>query len=114
MYGGPASMAFQADFYRMKLMCGAKEVEPIQPGKAAIVINEDNAFVRVKDATFEGLYVYPQDAVSLQCATVTLQIFSEKKPNEPIILNVRPDTIQRVWADFEPYRKQLETRPAIQ
>jgi len=108
MYGGPANMAFQADFYRMKLMCGTKEVEPIQPAKAAIVINEDNAFVRVKDATFEGLYVYPHDAVNPRCGVVTLQIFTEKKPTEPIVLALRPDTVERVWADFEPYRKQLE------
>ena len=104
MYGGPANMAFQADFYRMKLFCGAKEVEPIQPGKAPIVINEDNAFVRVKDATFEGAYFYPADAITPDCGVVALQIFTEKTPNAPIILNVRPDTVQRVWADFEPYR----------
>jgi Trypsin-like serine proteases, typically periplasmic, contain C-terminal PDZ domain len=106
MYGGPANMAFQADFYGMKLFCGAKEVEPIQPAKAPIVINEDNAFIRVKDATFEGAYFYPADAISPQCGVVSLQIFTEKKPSEPIVLNVRPDTIQRVWSDFEPYRKQ--------
>lgn len=106
-YGGPANMAFQADFYRMKLMCGSKEVEPIHPGKAAIVLNEENAFVRVKDATFEGVYVYPADAINRRCGVVMLQIFSEKKPNEPIVLNLRPDTVQRVWTDFEPYRKQL-------
>lgn len=110
IYAGPANMAFQADFYRMKLMCGAKEVQPIQPGKAAIVINEDNAYVRVKDATFEGLYVYPHDAIRPECGTVTLQLFSEKKPTEPIVLKLRPDTIEKVWSDFEPYRKQLEAR----
>jgi len=110
MYGGPANMAFQADFYRMKLVCGTKEVEPIQPAKAAIVINEDNAFVRVKDATFEGAYVYPHDAINPQCGVVTLQLFTEKKPTEPIVLALRPDTIERVWADFEPYRKSLAAK----
>jgi len=112
MYGGPASMAFQADFYRMALYCGSKEVEPIQPGKAAIVINADNAFVRVKDATFEGIYVYPHDAMRPQCGTVTLRLFTEKKPTEAIVLNLRPETVERVWADFEPYRKQRELRAA--
>lgn len=110
MYAGPANMAFQADFYRMKLLCGAKEVEPIQPGKAAIVLNEDNAFVRVKDATFEGIYVYPHDAIKPECGVVTLQLFTEKKPTEPIVLNLRPDSVQKIWADFEPYRKQHEAK----
>src|SRR3984957_11161868 len=34
-YAGGPRMKFRTDFYRMKLLCGAKEIEPIQPGKAA-------------------------------------------------------------------------------
>jgi S1-C subfamily serine protease len=107
MYGGPASMAFQTDFYRMKLLCGASEVEPIQPAKSPIVLNEDNAFVRVKDATYEGDYFYPYDAVSPKCGVVTLKLFSEGKPNEPVVLVLNPETVRKVWSDFEPYRQQL-------
>lgn len=110
MYGGPANMAFQADFYEMKLTCGGKEVVPIQPAKAPIVINEDNAFVRIKDATFEGAYFYAADAVRPDCGVVQLQLFTEKKPNEPILLNVRIDTVLRIWSDFEPYRKAMGGR----
>lgn len=66
--------------------------------------------MRVKDATFEGVYAYPPDAINPQCRTVTLQLFTEKKPSEAIVLSLRPDTIERVWADFEPYRKQLEAK----
>ncbi len=108
MYGGPANMAFQADFYRMKLMCGVKTIEPIQRSKAVIVINENNAFIRVKDATFEGLYAYPPDAIGPQCGTVTLQLFTEKTPSQAIVLSVRPETVEKIWLDFEPYRKQIE------
>lgn len=107
MYGGPANMAFQTDFYRMKLLCGGKEVEPIQPAKSPIVLNEENPFIRVKDATYEGAYFYPYDAISPKCGTVVLKLFSEKKPNEPIVLLLNGDTVQKVWNDFEPYREQL-------
>lgn len=110
MYAGPANMAFQADFYRMKLLCGVKEVEPIHAGKAAIVLNEENAFVRVKDATFEGVYAYPSDAIGPQCGTVTLQLFTEKNPSQAVVLVVRPGTVRKVWADFDPYRKQAGSR----
>lgn len=55
-YGGPAHLKYKTDFYRMKLFCGTKEVEPIQPGKAASVANVHNAFVNVSDATYVGIY----------------------------------------------------------
>jgi hypothetical protein len=38
-YVAPAKMKFKTDFYRMKLFCGGKEVQPIQPGKVADVLN---------------------------------------------------------------------------
>jgi hypothetical protein len=110
MYGGPANMAFQADFYGMTLLCGAKEVEPVHAGKAAIVINEDNPFIRVKDATFEGMYVYPPDAIGPQCGAVTLKLFTEKEPEHAIVLALRPDTVQRVWSDFEAYRNRAVSK----
>lgn len=106
VYAGPANLAFRTDFYRMKLMCGAKEVEPIHPGKNPILLNEENFSVRVKDATYAGLYSYPPDAISPECGVVTLKLFSEKAPNVPVtqILDVR--TVKKIWDDFAPYRKQ--------
>jgi hypothetical protein len=38
-YIAPARMKFKTDFYRVKLFCGGKEVQPIQPGKVADVLN---------------------------------------------------------------------------
>jgi len=40
-------MKFKTDFYRMRLTCGGKEVQPIHPGKAATVVNAHNAFVNL-------------------------------------------------------------------
>jgi S1-C subfamily serine protease len=103
---GPAKMHFKTDFYRMKLMCGSEEVKPLMPGKAERVLDVNNAALRVTDVTFDGLYVYPFDAIHPECGTMTLQLFSETKPNEPKIKTLEQKTIMAVFNDFEPYRQQ--------
>jgi S1-C subfamily serine protease len=105
-YAGPARMKFVTDFYRMKLFCGDKEVEPIQPGKAATVENVHNYFVNVSDATYVGIYSYPADAVSPTCGQVRLQIFSEKDPNKATDKVLSDKTVERIWSDFQPYLRQ--------
>ncbi len=103
MYAGGTRMRFRADFYRMKLLCGTKEVEPIQPGKAATVVNAHNAFLNVTDATYVGIYAYPPDAISPSCGKVTLQIYSEKEPDKSESKDLDQKSIDRVWNDFRPY-----------
>lgn len=103
---GPARMHFKTDFYKMKLMCGSEEVKPLMPGKAERVIDINNAALRMTDVTFDGLYMYPYDAIHPECGTVTLQLFSEKNPNEPKIKTLEPKTVMAIFNDFEPYRKQ--------
>lgn len=90
----------------MSLHCDDKEVTPIHPGKNPIILNEDNAWIRVKDATYSGLYSYPPDAISPQCGTVTLKLFSEKNPQQPAVRILDPKTVQTVWNDFEARRRQ--------
>ncbi len=102
-YAGGSRMKFRGDFYRMKLLCGAKEVEPIQPGKAATVVNAHDSFVNVTDATYVGIYSYPADAISPSCGKVTLQIFSEKDPAKYESKDLDQKSINRVWNDFKPY-----------
>jgi hypothetical protein len=104
---GPASLHFKTDFYRMKLKCGGKEVVPILPGKAQRVLDVNNAAVRVTDATFDGFYEYGYDAIRPDCGKVTLEVFSEKKPNVAKVIVLEQETVDRIYADFEPYRKQL-------
>jgi hypothetical protein len=98
-------MQFQADFYRMKLFCGTQEIEPIHPGKFATELDYHTAEYEISDATFNGLYSYPYDAISSSCPTVTLQLFSEKEPDKPAIKVLDAKTVARVTADFEPFRK---------
>jgi hypothetical protein len=106
VYAGPANLAFRTDFYRMSLMCGPEEVEPIHRGKNPILLNEENAWVRVKDATFSGLYAYAPDAIRPQCGVVTLRLFSEKAPDKPIVHLIDAATVARIWGDFSPYREK--------
>jgi len=104
-YGGPATMRFKTDFYRMHLKCGDKEVAPIQPGKIAHVMDLHNYFVNATDATYEGFYTYPPDSISPSCGQVVLEMFSEKQPESAATKVLDEKTVSRVWEDFEPYRK---------
>jgi S1-C subfamily serine protease len=108
-YGGPAHLKFKTDFYRMRLRCGAKEVEPIHPGKAATVVNAHTAFVNVTDATYVGVYSYPPDAISPSCGSVALELYSEKEPDKPIVKELDAKAIQRIWGDFQPYLAMRES-----
>jgi len=103
----PAKLRFKADFYKMRLTCGGKEVEPIQPGKISRVIDVRNRFVNATDASYEGLYTYPPDAISPSCGGVTLELYSEKDPASAKVKNLNDKIIERIWSDFEPYRNAL-------
>lgn len=102
-YGGPAHLKFKTDFYRMRLLCGGMEVEPVHPGKAATVVNAHNAFVNVTDATYVGIYSYPADAVQPSCGEVALELYSEKEPDKPVRKVLDGKTVDRIWSDFQPY-----------
>ncbi len=100
----PAKLRFKADFYRMKLLCGSKEVEPILPGKIAHVVDVRNRLVHATDAAYEGFYEYKADAISPSCGQVTLVLYTEKNPNSAITKDVSDKTVGRVFDDFAPYR----------
>jgi S1-C subfamily serine protease len=103
-YGVPAKMRFKTDFYRMKLLCGSKEVDPILPGKINLVVDMRNGPVRVTDAAYEGFYEYKADAIGPSCGQVSLVFYTEKNPNSAITKNVSEKTVGRVFDDFAPYR----------
>lgn len=99
----PARLRYKTDFYRMRLLCGDKEVEPIHPAKIAHILNENNYLISVNDATYEGFYSYPADAITSECGKVTLEIFSEKKPTEAKIKTLDQKTVLKIAEDFAPY-----------
>jgi len=101
----PANLHFKSDFYRMKLFCGDKEVEPIHPAKIFFLTNENSYFVRSNDATYVGFYAYPADAITEQCKTVRLEIYSEKHPDKAESKVLEKKTVRRIVEDFGPYFK---------
>jgi hypothetical protein len=102
-----ARMRFKTDFYKMRLLCGGKEIQPIQPAKIPLVFDENNRFVNVTDAAYSGLYTYPYKAVSPSCGTVVLELYSEKNPEKATVKTLGKKTVTRVWTDFEPYARQV-------
>ena len=94
---------FKNGFQKMRLLCGGKEIVPIDPGKSEYELRGPRE--NVIDTSTQGLYIYPPDAISPSCGAVSLEIFSEKDPNTPITQAVETGTVERVWSDFEPYRK---------
>jgi len=105
----PAKMRFRTDFYRMTLRCGGKEVQPIHPGKIPRVVDVKNGLINATDATYEGLYTFPADAISPNCGQVSLDIYSEKDVLRAKVKELDPKTVNRVWEDFAPFRDQASS-----
>jgi S1-C subfamily serine protease len=105
-YNVPAKLRFKADFYKMKLLCGSKEVTPILPGKIAHVVDVRSGLVNATDATYEGFYEYPADSIGPSCGDVTLTLFGEKDPSKAFTKKLDDKSITRIFDDFSPYRSQ--------
>jgi len=106
-YGGmlaPAKLHYKADFYRMVLSCGGKEITPIQPSKVVAMLDVHNGLVNITDAAYEGFYTYPADAISPSCGEVTLDIYSEKNVLKAKVRKMSSETLEQVWNDFAAYR----------
>lgn len=106
-YGGPAKLNFATDFVSMRLFCGAKEIQPIQPNRVEVAQDVQNAQVSVRDAAYYGLYTYPHDSIGPHCGQVRLEISSLKKKGAPEVKVVPAKVVARVWNDFVPYRASL-------
>lgn len=105
-YNVPAKMRFKADFYKMKLLCGSKEVTPILPGKIAHVVDVHSGLVNATDATYEGLYEYPADSIGPSCGHVTLTLYGERDPNKAFTKTLDEKSVTRIFEDFGPYQSQ--------
>jgi hypothetical protein len=101
----PITMHVKSDFLRMRLLCGEKEVEPIRPGRYPLSIEGRTATVKVNDATYAGSYTYTPDAISPECKTVNVEVYSVKEPDKPLVKTLEAKSVQKIWDDFEPYRK---------
>jgi len=93
----PASKHMKAGFVGMRLYCGDGEVTPIHPFRIERRVGE-------REFVYEGLYVFDPDAMSPECKTVRLTLFSQKDPAKGETRAVDPKIIQQVRDDFAPYR----------
>jgi S1-C subfamily serine protease len=110
-FGAFFKVRFKNGFVRMRLLCGGKELTPIEPGRGEYELLDPRG--RTVDTTYQGRYVYQADGVSPACGNVVLEIFSEKDPNTPISRPVDATTVERVWGDFDAFRKaQVVQAPA--
>ncbi len=107
--GAPITMRFKTDFLKMRLLCGEKEVEPIRPVRYPVSIQGRTSAVKVDDATYAGSYTYLPDAISPECKTVNLEVYSVKEPDKPLVKPLEAKSVQKIWDDFEPFRKAQST-----
>ena len=108
---GPANVHFKADFYRMRLLCGEKEVQPIQPARMQVG-GVRNSALNITNVASIGDYFYTPDSISPDCGKVTLEIYAEKGPQQATVVRVfEPGTVEGIWGDFAAYRKAQPTKP---
>jgi hypothetical protein len=110
VYSEPWQMKFKTDFYKMKLKCGEKEIQPIQTGKIEEIVDNSHRSTKVLNSSSIGFYSYPPDAVSPSCGQVTLELHSLKNPDKATVKTLEGRSVERIWADFEAYRKTLGGR----
>jgi S1-C subfamily serine protease len=99
----PAKLRFKTDFYKMRLLCGEKEIQPIHPGKFPFGGFRSGS-VNFTDTAFLGSYTYLPESIAPTCGKMSLEIYAGKNSQIPTLRPFDDATIQRVWADFEPYR----------
>ena len=104
VYATPRADESDTHFHKMRLFCGAHEVEPILPAKVA-------RFMPAQDATFQGIYAYSPNAISAECGTVKLEIVSAGNPHKVRIKDLDRKLITRVDDDFSPYYQKYGHPP---
>jgi|HubBroStandDraft_1064217.scaffolds.fasta_scaffold51253_1 hypothetical protein len=108
-FGVLFKVRFKNGFVRMRLLCGGREVTPIEPARGEFDLVDQRG--RTVDTTYQGGYEYSADAVTPACGNVTLEIYSEKDPTTPTSHAVDAATVQRIWQDFDAFRQEHPTPP---
>ncbi|HMD10486.1 MAG TPA: S1C family serine protease [Candidatus Acidoferrum sp.] len=102
-FGVLFKVRFKNGFVRMRLLCGGQEVTPILPGRTEFDLYDQRG--RKVDTTFQGDYEYAPDTLKPACGNAVLEIYSEKDPNTPVSRPIDAATIERVWGDFDAFRR---------
>lgn len=108
----PLDYKYKADFYQMKLMCDGQEVTPISRNKIELNRQLQHYYKTRTRYTFAGVYTYPYDIFAPgRCQKMEVQLFSEEDIETPITTSVDNVRKNRVWNDFEDFRRQVAARP---
>src|SRR5688500_4337936 len=106
-FSTPLDQKYKADFYQMKLMCDGKEIVPLIRNKTEIVRELQNYYKDRKRYTYAGVYSYPYEPFAPgRCRHMQVQVFSEEDIETPITSDVAEATKNRIWTDFQDFRKQ--------
>ena len=97
----PSIKHLKTGFSSLRLFCGDAEVTPIHPFRI-------EQRVGAREFVYEGLYVFAPDAMTPQCKTVKLTLYSEKDPSKGDPRVVDAKVVQQVWDDFAPYRASAQ------
>ncbi len=109
----PVILHPKVSFHHMRLLCGDHEVEPIRPMRFPIRAPEDAGYVFDQDSMM-GEYFYTPDSLPPSCGTVTLELYSTDQATIPIKKAIENPLRDRMWADFEPFRRtQAPTNAAV-
>jgi hypothetical protein len=103
IYVTPRSRESGTEFYKLRLFCSDREVEPIHPLKVARAT--------AHGMTFRGLYAYSPTAISADCGSVKLEIHSEGNPQKVRTRELDRRVLARVDEDFAPYYQKYGRPP---
>ena len=81
----------------MRAFCGETEVTPIHPFKLEHRVSDT-------ESIYEGLYTFDPGALTPECTSVKLVLYSEKEPDKAITQLVDAKVVQQIWQDFAAYR----------
>jgi S1-C subfamily serine protease len=96
-------LRFKTDLERLRLLCGGKEVLPIHRARVPLVLWRDDARANVKDAAYEGRYMYPPDALGTHCGEAHFEVLSGKDSSRPRRTVIPDRVLRRMDTDFRPY-----------
>jgi hypothetical protein len=100
----PVILHPKVSFHHMRLLCGDREVEPIRPMRFAISAPENAGYAFDQDSMM-GEYFYTPDSLPPTCGTVTLELYTSELPANPIKKVIENPLRDRLWQDFEPFRR---------
>jgi hypothetical protein len=109
----PAILHPKVSFHHMRLVCGDREIEPVRPMRFPITAPENAGYVFDQDSMM-GEYIFTPDSLPPRCGSVTLELYSSDQATAPIKKVIENPLRDRLWQDFEPFRRMQAPAVAAQ